>query len=82
MPDHIKERLDMPLGRVLPFIQDSNLSGTSSLGVPTLKNPMDVWICQEIVHDTKPDVIVEVVNRHGGRRCCLLTSATSSAKAV
>ena len=32
----------------------------------TLKNPMDAWIYQEIVFETKPDVIVEIGNRHGG----------------
>ena len=66
MPDYMEERLDMPLGRVLPLIQDSILSGTTYFGVPTLKNPMDAWIYQEIVYEMKPDVIVEIGNRHGG----------------
>ena len=29
------------------------------LGVPILKNPLDLWIFQEIIHNTKPDVIIE-----------------------
>jgi cephalosporin hydroxylase len=56
----------MPLGEILPLIQDSIMSRTTYFGVPTLKNPMDAWIYQEIVFETKPDVIVEVGNRHGG----------------
>jgi cephalosporin hydroxylase len=66
MPDYMEERLDLPLSAVLPLIQDSILSGTTYFGVPTLKNPLDAWIYQEIVYEMKPDVIVEIGNRHGG----------------
>ena len=38
----------------------------SWLGVPTLKNPADVWIYQEIIHKTKPDLIVETGTKFGG----------------
>jgi cephalosporin hydroxylase len=66
MPDYMEERLDMPLGQVLPLIQDSIMNGTTYFGVRTLKNPMDAWIYQELVYDMRPDVIVEIGNRHGG----------------
>ncbi len=36
------------------------------LGVPTLQNPMDVWITQEILHEVKPDVLVETGTFRGG----------------
>ena len=66
MPDYMEERLDMPLGEVLPLIQESIMSGTTYFGVRTLKNPMDAWIYQELVYEMKPDVIVEIGSRHGG----------------
>src|SRR4051794_6228570 len=30
------------------------------LGVNRLKNPLDAWIYQEILFETKPDVVVEI----------------------
>lgn len=35
-------------------------------GVDTLKCPADIWVYQEIIHRTEPDVIVECGVRHGG----------------
>src|SRR5438128_806763 len=50
---------DRPAGRPL-------YTTTSWLGVPTLKCPMDAWIYQEILHRTRPDVIVEIGVCGGG----------------
>lgn len=36
------------------------------LGVPTRQNPMDIWITQEIIVETKPDFIVETGTFYGG----------------
>ncbi len=36
------------------------------LGIPTIQNPMDVWITQEIIVEIKPDFIVEAGTFHGG----------------
>jgi cephalosporin hydroxylase len=36
------------------------------MGVPMLKNPLDSWVLQEIVHETRPEVIVELGSAHGG----------------
>jgi cephalosporin hydroxylase len=36
------------------------------LAVPTLQNPMDVWITQEIISEVKPDIIVEAGTFLGG----------------
>ncbi len=36
------------------------------LGVQTLQNPMDTWITQEIIVETKPDFIVETGTFQGG----------------
>jgi cephalosporin hydroxylase len=62
----MEERLDTPLGEILPLVQESIMTGTTYFGVPTLKNPMDAWIYQEIVCASRPDVILEIGNRHGG----------------
>ncbi|MFH1821914.1 MAG: CmcI family methyltransferase, partial [Methanobacteriota archaeon] len=42
------------------------LGNTFWLGVPTLKCPLDAWIYQEIVFETKPDIIVECGTANGG----------------
>ena len=39
---------------------------TTWLGVPTYKCPTDVWVYQEILYRTKPDVILETGVFHGG----------------
>jgi cephalosporin hydroxylase len=36
------------------------------LNVPTAKCPLDLWIYQEIICETKPDIIVEAGTAHGG----------------
>ena len=39
---------------------------THWMGVPILKCPLDMWLYQEILHKTRPDVIVETGTCHGG----------------
>jgi cephalosporin hydroxylase len=46
---------------------------TSWLGVPTLKCPLDLWIYQEIVYRTRPEVIVETGVHCGGSALYLAT---------
>jgi cephalosporin hydroxylase len=36
------------------------------MGIPTLKNPLDAWIYQEIIYETKPDIIIEIGSYNGG----------------
>ncbi len=36
------------------------------LGQPMLKCPLDLWTYQEIVHETRPELIVELGTLHGG----------------
>lgn len=36
------------------------------LGIPAEQNPMDLWITQEILFDTKPDFVVECGSLFGG----------------
>jgi cephalosporin hydroxylase len=47
-------------GGAIPF------TTTSWLGVDALKCPVDMWIYQEILYKTRPDVIVECGVRFGG----------------
>jgi cephalosporin hydroxylase len=39
---------------------------TTWLGVTVWKNPLDLWIYQEILHEVRPDVIIETGTAHGG----------------
>lgn len=41
-------------------------NNTTWMGVPVQKCPLDLWIFQEIVHETRPDVIVEAGTYKGG----------------
>jgi cephalosporin hydroxylase len=46
---------------------------TSWLGVPTRKCPIDTWVYQEILHRTRPEVIVETGVNCGGSTLYLAT---------
>jgi cephalosporin hydroxylase len=46
---------------------------TTFLGVNTLKAPTDLWIYQEIIHRTRPEIIVETGVSHGGSTLYLAT---------
>src|SRR4051812_11447754 len=39
---------------------------TTWFGVPAQKCPMDIWMYQEIIHRTRPEVIIETGVRWGG----------------
>ena len=39
---------------------------TQFLGVDVWKNPMDLWLYQEMIHELRPDVIVEAGTKFGG----------------
>jgi len=66
MACYMEERLDMPLSEILPLMQAGIMNQTTYFGVGTMKSPMDAWIYQEIIFETKPDVIVEIGNANGG----------------
>ncbi len=36
------------------------------MGVPMMKLPLDLWIYQEILHETRPDLIIETGTNDGG----------------
>ena len=41
-------------------------NNTHWLGTPTQQCPLDLWVFQEIMHETKPDVLVEAGTFKGG----------------
>jgi len=45
---------------------DKEASSVFWLGIPVWKNPMDLWVMQEIISETKPDVIIEAGTYKGG----------------
>lgn len=47
-------------------IWGKTLDSTYFLGIPTQKCPLDLWIYQEIIYRTRPDVIVETGTNQGG----------------
>ena len=47
-------------------LQDAILNKTTYKGIPCLKNPMDLWVYQEIIFEVKPDIIIEIGVSKGG----------------
>jgi cephalosporin hydroxylase len=66
MAYYMEEHLDMPLREVLEIMQERVMNRTSYWGVKTLKNPLDHWVYCELIHETQPDVIIEIGNASGG----------------
>jgi cephalosporin hydroxylase len=67
----LEENLDIPLRQVLPIIQDRIMTRTRYFGIKTFKNPLDFWVYQEIIYETRPDVIIEIGNAQGGSTLAL-----------
>lgn len=67
----MEETLDWPLAKVLPIIQKRIMEGSTYHGIPTLKNPLDFWVYQEILYQTRPEFVVEIGNFHGGSTLAL-----------
>lgn len=47
-------------------IKDQTWENTYYLGRHIIKCPLDLWVCQEIFHEVKPDLIIETGTFHGG----------------
>lgn len=59
--------LKMTLGQWHVYHQEKvHLQSCTWMGIPTYKNPMDMWIYQEMIFELKPDVIVEIGSYAGG----------------
>ncbi len=53
-------------GPIQAAIEHRIMHNTRFMGVPAQMNPMDAWVYQEIIYETRPDVIVELGNLYGG----------------
>lgn len=71
MPFYIEESGAVPLAPVLAAVQERIMNRTTYFGIPTFKNPMDLWVYQEILFERKPNVILEIGNRFGGSTLAL-----------
>ncbi len=54
------------IGSVLRRMHARVSTKTTYWGIPTMKNPTDAWIYEELIWKLRPDVIVEVGNYKGG----------------
>ncbi len=63
----LEDQLDLPLGEILKIMQKGMMQQSTYFGVQAWKCPTDFWIYQEILFETRPDVILEIgCNRGGG----------------
>lgn len=67
----MEDSLSMPLRDVLGVMQHRILHQTTYFGIHTLKSPIDFWVYQELVVETRPDWIVEIGNFCGGSALAL-----------
>ncbi|MEP5765012.1 MAG: CmcI family methyltransferase [Halieaceae bacterium] len=67
MRQNMEDQLDMPLREVLDLMQKHMMHQSSYFGVQAWKCPTDFWMYQEIIFETRPDLIIEIgCNRGGG----------------
>lgn len=61
-------RLQASLGEYLNwYLSDKGfLHSIDWMGIPTRKMITDVWVYQEIIYETKPDLIIEIGSFYGG----------------
>ena len=63
----MEDNLDMPLRDVLQIMQRNMMNQSTYFGIQAWKCPTDFWMYQEIIFETRPDVILEIgCNRGGG----------------
>lgn len=70
MPKQVKlpkleSLLDLRVRDFLPLFHKA-LQQSTYCGLPILKNPLDLFIYQEIIYKTKPDIIIEIGTYKGG----------------
>lgn len=66
-PEAYRSALSLPLHAYIRYMLSHEFRETVSwMGVPTLKIISDLWVYQEIIYRTKPDLIVEIGSYFGG----------------
>jgi len=63
---YVEDSLYVPLGQVIPMIQNRIMTESTYFGITAWKSPLDFWIYQEILYEVKPHVIIEIGNNSGG----------------
>lgn len=63
---YLEECLNMAVKRVIPIIQRRLLDKSTYFGIKAVKSPTDAWVYQEIIWETKPDIIIEIGTYCGG----------------
>jgi cephalosporin hydroxylase len=59
--------LDMSLREWIEYYQGSvAMKQVHYRGVPSWKNVFDLWVIQEIIHETQPEVVIEIGTKFGG----------------
>jgi cephalosporin hydroxylase len=65
-PPYMEDALGIPLRDALAVMQRRIKKRSMYHGIPIQKNPLDLWVYQEVVHALRPDVVVEVGVLAGG----------------
>jgi cephalosporin hydroxylase len=66
-PTPLARSLDMSLREWIDYYQDNVVTKQVHYrGVPTWKNVFDLWVIQEIIHETQPLIVVEIGCKFGG----------------
>jgi cephalosporin hydroxylase len=66
-PTPLGRSLDMPLRDWIEYYQASVVTKQVHYrGVPTWKNVFDLWVIQEIIHETQPRLVIEIGCKFGG----------------
>jgi len=68
---YMEEHLETPVQQVLQIMQRRIMNESTYFGIKTLKSPIDFWIYQEIMFETKPNVVIEIGNFYGGSTLAL-----------
>ena len=69
--EFLEDSMEMPLRRLLLVLQARIVNQSTYFGLPTQKSPLDFWVYQEIIHETRPDYIVEIGTCYGGSTLAL-----------
>ena len=68
---YLEQNLNMPLKYVIQLLQEEICLRSTYFGVKAVKSPNDFWVYMEIIHEVKPDIIIEIGNYCGGSTLAL-----------
>ena len=68
---YLEQSLDLTMRQMIPLMQQRIMNESKYFGIQIWKNPFDFWIYQEMLHELKPDAIVEIGVNTGGSTLAL-----------